>query len=74
VVIVRVVGAVVIVRVIIARAIEGRADQLAIREAFLIRGLFGWYGVERIFQIAPPARRAGRITTTLEPVLVGPEV
>src|ERR1039458_1459276 len=54
----RVVVAVIIVRVI--GAVEGRTDQLAIREAFLIRGWFGWYGVERIFQIAPPARRAGR--------------
>jgi hypothetical protein len=50
---------VVIVRVI--GASEGWADQLAIREAFLIRGLFGWYGVERFFQIAPPARWAGTI-------------
>ncbi len=24
-------------------------------------GLFGWHGVERIFQIPPPARWAGRI-------------
>src|SRR5208282_2790509 len=54
-----VVGAVVIVRVI--GTIEGRPDQLAIGEAFLIGGWFGWYGVESIFQIAPPARRAGRI-------------
>ncbi len=41
--------------------VEGRTDQLAIREAFLIRGRFSGYGVERIFQIAPPARRAGGI-------------
>ena len=54
-----VVGAVIIVRVI--GAIEGWADQFAIRKTFLIRGLFGWYGVECIFQLAPPARRAGRI-------------
>jgi len=40
--------AVVILRVV--GAIEDRADQLAIGEAFLIRGLFGWYGIERIFQ------------------------
>jgi len=50
---------VVIVRVF--GAIEGRPDQLPIREAFLIGGWFGWYGVEGIFQIAPPARWAGRI-------------
>jgi hypothetical protein len=24
--------------------------------------LFDWYGIERIFQIAPPAHRAGRIS------------
>jgi hypothetical protein len=50
---------VVVVRVI--GTIEDWADQLAIREAFLIRGLFGWYGFDCIFQIAPPARWAGRI-------------
>ena len=46
-------------------AIERGADQFAIREAFLVvamtAGLFGWHGVERIFQIPPPARWAGRI-------------
>jgi hypothetical protein len=41
--------------------IKRRADQFAIREAFLIRGLFSRYGVDRIFQIAPPARWAGKI-------------
>jgi hypothetical protein len=39
---------VVILRVV--GAIEGRADQLAIGEAFLIRGWFGWHRVDRIFQ------------------------
>jgi hypothetical protein len=75
---------VVILRVV--GAIEGRADQLAIGEAFLIRGWFGWHGIERIFQnrttckIAPAAKshhlRAGRAeyATTLKPVIVGPEV
>jgi hypothetical protein len=53
-----------IVRVI--GAIEGGADQLAIREAFLIGGLFGWHGVERIFHRTTckshhPARWADRI-------------
>jgi hypothetical protein len=47
--------------VVVVGAIEDRTDQLAIREAVLIGGLFGWYGVDCIFQIAPPARRAGRI-------------
>ena len=55
----RVVVAVAIV--VVVGAIEGRTDQLAIREAVLIGGLFGWYGVDCIFQIAPPARRAGKI-------------
>jgi hypothetical protein len=41
--------------------------------------LFGWYGVERIFQnrtikIAPPARGRAEYATTLKPVIVGPEV
>jgi hypothetical protein len=54
-----VVMTVIIVRVV--GAIEGRSDQLAIRKAFLIRGLFSWYGIKCIFQFAPPARRAGRI-------------
>jgi len=54
----RVVRAVVVVRVI--GAIERRADQLAIREAFLIGGLFGWYGVERFFHIAPPVALGGQ--------------
>jgi len=72
-----VVMAVVILRVV--GAIEGRADQLAIGEAFLVRGWFGWYGVERIFQnrttkIAPPARGRAEYATTLKPVIVGPEV
>src|SRR6202165_4052895 len=47
--------------VVMVGAIQDRTDQLAIREAVLIGGLFGWYGVDCIFQIAPPARRAGRI-------------
>jgi len=47
--------------VIVFCAIQDRTDQLAIREAVLIGGLFGWYGVDYIFQIAPPARRAGKI-------------
>jgi hypothetical protein len=44
---------------------ERWTDQLAIREAFLIRGLFGWHGVESIFHRTTcksyPARRARRI-------------
>src|SRR6267378_4256277 len=55
----RVVVAVAIV--IVVGTIQDRTDQLAIREAVLIGGLFGWYGVDCIFQIAPPARRAGKI-------------
>src|SRR5207248_1378633 len=35
---------------------ERRANQLAIRKALLVGGFFGWYGVEDIFHIAPPAR------------------
>src|SRR5882762_8065582 len=50
-------------------AIQDRTDQLAIREAVLIGGLFGWYGVDCIFQIAPPARRAAKSATILEPEL-----
>jgi hypothetical protein len=51
-------------------AIEGWADQLAIRKVILIRRLFGWHGVERIFQIAPPARWAGKSATTLSVYIV----
>ena len=66
----------VIVRMILAT--KRRADQFAIRKAFLIvdmtGGRFGWHGVERIFQVAPPAHTAAEYATTLEPVIVGPEV
>src|SRR6267143_6842397 len=31
--------------VVVVGAIQGWTDQLAIREAFLVGGLFGWYGV-----------------------------
>src|ERR1700674_5300993 len=55
--------------VIVLGAIEGRTDQLAVREAVLIGGLFSGYGVDCIFQIAPPARRAAKSATTLEPEL-----
>jgi hypothetical protein len=47
--------------VVVVGAVQDRTDQLAIREAFLIGGLFSGYGVDCIFQIAPPARRAGKI-------------
>jgi hypothetical protein len=62
--------------VVVATAIaaEGGTDQFAIREAFLIGGLFGWHGIDCIFQVAPPARMAAEYATTLEPVIVGPEV
>ena len=66
-----VVVAMVIVRAI--GAIKGRADQLAIREVILIRNWFGWHGLERIFQNAPPVRWAGKSATTLE-LDCGPEV
>src|SRR5713226_5181888 len=36
--------------VVVVGAIEDRTDQLAIREAVLIGGLFSWYGVDCIFQ------------------------
>jgi hypothetical protein len=47
--------------VVVVGTIEDRTNQLAIREAFLIGGLFSGYGVDCILQIAPPARRAGKI-------------
>jgi hypothetical protein len=60
-----VVGALVMTAVRVVGARQGWANQFAVGKAFLIVGLTGglfcWYGVERIFQIPPPARWAGRI-------------
>jgi hypothetical protein len=54
-------------------AIEGGANQFAIRKTILIRGGFDWHGFERIFQNAPPTRWAGKIPQySLE--IVAPEV
>jgi hypothetical protein len=80
--------AVIIMRVVSAIAIKGRANQLTIRKSFLVGGetggLFGWHGVERVFHcsscmalIAKSHQlRTGRAeyATTLKPVIVGPEV
>jgi len=69
---------------VICRAIEGWTDQLAIGKSFLVvrltggmsDGGFGWHGVERLFQIAPPAKLHNlharrQNTTTLEPEIRG---
>jgi hypothetical protein len=36
---------------------QSGADQLAVRKAFLVGGLYGWHGLESFFQSAPPANR-----------------
>jgi hypothetical protein len=47
--------------VVVVCPAEGRANQLSVRKAFLIGGLFGWYRVEGIFHIATTCAQGGRI-------------
>ena len=60
-----------VVAVVVVAPGERRANQLAIRKALLFGGFFGWYGVEDIFHIAPPARGAAEYATTQPSVTVG---
>ena len=60
-------GQMVVSVVVVISPAERWANQLTIRKAFLIGGLFGWYRVEGFFHIATTCARGGRIchnTTT----------